>query len=285
MSDLAALDAITEAVESGAACPRWCAPPPSAGSEPRGDRRLGRDARRRRRARRPRSARCCPAARASPALPLRVADTVVGTLHMRARAEPSASMQRLLVTMIASEVERMRAPERVSETAAGDFLRAVLARELTEREELLARARELSLRPRGRREHDRRARPSQAPTEEGWRGRVRAVAERGARARRQPLDRRAVRARRACSARRCCCSSRRREARPRAPPRRSCARWRRLAATRSRSGAAASPRIPRELPRAASEALLAANVAEGARRAGARSPSSRPAPTGCCCRR
>ena len=49
-------------------------------------------------------------------LPLRVADAVVGSLHMRARAEPSASMQRLLVTMIASEVERVRAPERASET-------------------------------------------------------------------------------------------------------------------------------------------------------------------------
>src|SRR5437763_16156667 len=62
--------------------------------------------------------------------PLRVADTVVGTLHMRAKAEPSASMRRLLVTMIASEVERVRAPERASESAAGGFLRAVLAREL-----------------------------------------------------------------------------------------------------------------------------------------------------------
>src|SRR6202043_366890 len=77
--------------------------------------------------------------------PLRVADTVVGTLHVRAKTEPSASMRRLLVTMIASEVERVRAPERVSETAASDFLRGVLSRELTEREELLARARELSL--------------------------------------------------------------------------------------------------------------------------------------------
>ncbi len=48
------------------------------------------------------------------------------------------------------------------------------------------------------------------------------------------------------------------------PPRRSCARWKPGSpATRSRSGAAASPRIPSELPRAASEALLAANVAQG----------------------
>ena len=67
-------------------------------------------------------------------MPLRVADTVVGTLHMRAKTAPSASMQRLLLTMIASEVERVSAPERVSETAAADFLRAVLRRELTDRE-------------------------------------------------------------------------------------------------------------------------------------------------------
>src|SRR5262249_15413410 len=114
--------------------------------------------------------------------PLRVADNVVGTLHMRAEAEPSASMQRRRLTMIAAEVERVRAPERVSETASSDFLRAILARELTDREELLARARELSL------DLDggacmivARAHP-QAPTDEGWRGRVRAVAERGARA-------------------------------------------------------------------------------------------------------
>src|ERR1019366_8268534 len=114
--------------------------------------------------------------------PLRVADTVVGTLHMRAKTEPSDSMRRLLLTMIASEVERVRAPERVSETASGDFLRAVLRRELSGREELLARAKELSLDLEdGASMIVARAHP-QAPTDEGWRGRVRAVAERGARA-------------------------------------------------------------------------------------------------------
>ena len=114
--------------------------------------------------------------------PLRVADTVVGTLHMRAKTEPSASMRRLLLTMIASEVERVRAPERVSETASADFLRAILRRELTEREELLERAKELSLAIEdGASMLVARAHP-QAPTDEGWRGRVRAVAERGARA-------------------------------------------------------------------------------------------------------
>jgi len=78
-------------------------------------------------------------------IPLRVADTVVGALHMRAKTEPSASMRRLLATMIASEVERVRAPERASESAASEFLKGVLARELTDREELLERAGELSL--------------------------------------------------------------------------------------------------------------------------------------------
>jgi sugar diacid utilization regulator len=115
-------------------------------------------------------------------LPLRLADTVVGTLHMRSRSEPPASMLRLITTMIASEVERVRAPERASESAAGDFLRAVLSRELVDREQLLAAARELSLDVgEGASMIVARARP-QSPTEEGWRGRVRAIAERGARA-------------------------------------------------------------------------------------------------------
>ena len=91
-------------------------------------------------------------------------------------------MRRLLLTIIASEVERVRAPERVSETAAADFLRAITSRELSERGELLERAKALSLViDDGASMLVARALP-QAPTDEGWRGRVRAVAERGARA-------------------------------------------------------------------------------------------------------
>jgi sugar diacid utilization regulator len=182
MSELAAMDAITEAVESGAGLPEvaraaaralqaslavtdaWGATLAVAAGSPAEERAL------------------LSGGKGVTSLPLRVADTVVGTLHMRARAKPSASMQRLLVTMIASEVERVRAPERVSETAAADFLRAVLARELSGREQMLARAGELSLELDGGASMIvARARP-QTPTEEGWRGRVRAVAERGARA-------------------------------------------------------------------------------------------------------
>jgi sugar diacid utilization regulator len=182
MSDLAALDAITEAVESGAGLPEvvraaakaleaslavtdaWGATLAVAARSPAEERAL------------------LAKGKGVTSIPLRVADTVVGELLMRAKSEPSESMRRLLVTMIASEVERVRAPERVSETAAADFLRAVLRRELTEREELMARAGALSLDLEdGASMIVARAHP-QAPTDEGWRGRVRAVAERGARA-------------------------------------------------------------------------------------------------------
>jgi sugar diacid utilization regulator len=181
-SDLAALDAITEAVESGAGLPEVVR---AAGKALEASLAVA-DAM---------GATLAVAAR-SPAeerallsqgegvisIPLRVADAVVGTLYMRAKTEPSASMRRLLVTMIASEVERVRAPERLSETAAADFLGALLRRELTEREELIARARGLSLEVQdGASVIVARALP-QAPTDEGWRARVRAVAERGARA-------------------------------------------------------------------------------------------------------
>ena len=182
MSDLAALDAITEAVESGAGLPEvvraaaraleaslavtdpWGATLAVAARSPAEERALlGRG-------------------EGVDSAPLRVADTVVGTLHIRAKSEPSGSMRRLLLTMIASEVERVRAPERVSETAAADFLRALLGRTLGDREEILARARELSLEVEdGASMIVARAHP-QVPTDEGWRGRVRAVAERGARA-------------------------------------------------------------------------------------------------------
>jgi sugar diacid utilization regulator len=182
MSDLAALDAITEAVESGAGLPEvvraaaraldaslavtdaWGATLAVAARSPAEERAL------------------LSQGEGVSSAPLRVADTVVGTLHMRAKAEPGDSMRRLLLTMIASEVERVRAPERVSENATGDFLRAVLRHELIGREELLARAKELSLDiEEGACMIVARAHP-QAPTDEGWRGRVRAVVERGARA-------------------------------------------------------------------------------------------------------
>jgi sugar diacid utilization regulator len=188
VSDFAALDAVTEAVESGAGLPEvvraaakaleaslavtdaWGATLAVAARSPAEERSL------------------LSQGKGVSSTSLRVADMVVGSLHMRPREDlesvekPSASMWRLLVTMIASEVERVRAPERISETAAADFLRAVLRRELNGREELLAGAKELALDLEdGASMIVARAHPS-APTDEGWRGRVRAVAERGARA-------------------------------------------------------------------------------------------------------
>ena len=264
MSELEALDAITEAVESGAGLPEivraaaraleaslavtdaWGATLAVAARSPAEERTLlsGGDG--------------------VHSVPLRVADTVVGTLHMRAKQEPGASMQRLLLTMIASEVERVRAPDRASESAAGGFLRALLARELGDREAVLGHARELSLPLEdGACMIVARAHP-QAPSEEGWRGRVRAVAERGARA----------------VASRSIAGLSEREGTPAAEvlllvpgadeaaaARAADAILREMEAGLSgytfALGRSRIAEDPSELPRAASEALLAANVAQG----------------------
>jgi PucR family transcriptional regulator, purine catabolism regulatory protein len=182
MSELGGLDAVTEAVESGAGLPEVV----RAASRALDASLAVTDAA---------GATIAVAARSSAdersllaggddvtSVALRVADAVVGTLHMRARADPSPLVLRLLVTMIASEVERVRAPDLASENAAADFLRVALARNQIPREELIARGSELSLELKdGASVIVARAHP-QAPTEEGWRARARAVAERGARA-------------------------------------------------------------------------------------------------------
>src|SRR5919109_1161174 len=69
-------------------------------------------------------------------LDLRVADEPVGVLRMRARSDPGAALRRLVTTLVASEVERVRAPERASEEALAVFLRAVMARELSNRDDI-----------------------------------------------------------------------------------------------------------------------------------------------------
>ncbi len=197
-------------------------------------------------------------------VPLRLADTVVGTLHMRARSEAPASMLRLITTMIASEVERMRAPARASESAAGDFLRAVLSRELVDREQLIAGARELSLDVAdGASMIVARARP-QAPTEEGWRGRVRAIAERGARA----VSNRAIAAlseRDGISAAEVIVLVPGGEEQTGARAADAVARelQEALSGFTFALGRSRIASDPADLPRAAAEALLAANVAEG----------------------
>jgi sugar diacid utilization regulator len=113
---------------------------------------------------------------------LKVADATVGKLRMRASERPGdASLLRLVTTLIASEVERVRAPERASEEAATSFQRAVLEGRVDDRGELLARGKELGTDlSAGASVVIIRAHP-RTPTEEDWRRRMLALAARGAR--------------------------------------------------------------------------------------------------------
>jgi PucR family transcriptional regulator, purine catabolism regulatory protein len=181
--DLAALDAITDAVESGAGLPevvraaartldaslavsdRTGAVLAVAARSPADERALLDDA------------------AGVEALELRVADEPVGTLRLRTRgADAGPALVKLIGTLIASEVERLRAPERASEAALTAFVRAVLERDLSGREDILARAGELGIDlVAGASVVVARAH-SHVPTEDGWRQRVLSVADRGARA-------------------------------------------------------------------------------------------------------
>ena len=180
--DLSALDAITDAVEAGAGLPEVVRAAAraldaslvlsdAAGAvvavavrSPADERALLQDA---------------PGVEA---LELRVADTVVGTLRMRARVEHGPALVRLVTTLIASEVERVRAPERASQQALAGFIGAVLERELSGREDILARAGELGIDlVEGASVVVARAHPL-VPAEDGWRRRVLGAADRAARA-------------------------------------------------------------------------------------------------------
>ena len=113
---------------------------------------------------------------------LRVADSPVGQLRMRSRSQPGPSLIRLVTTLVASEVERVRAPARASQEAGTAFLHAILARELADGADILARGDDLGIDLIAggtilvARAH------AHVPVEEGWRPRVLATAERGARA-------------------------------------------------------------------------------------------------------
>jgi sugar diacid utilization regulator len=180
--DLTALDAITEAVESGAGLPdvvraaaraleaslvlldRTGSVLAVAARSPADERSL------------------LDAAAGVDTIELRVADTPVGQLRMRARSTPGPALVRLVTTLVASEVERVRAPARASQEARSAFLRSVLSRDLSDLDEIIMRAAQLGvdLVP-GASVLVARAHVH-ATTEEGWRARVLATAERGARA-------------------------------------------------------------------------------------------------------
>jgi sugar diacid utilization regulator len=180
--DLAALAAITDAVEGGAGLPailraaaraldtslilidRSATVLAVAARSPADERSLMRDA------------------EDVTTIELKVAETTVGRLRMRTSDRPvDGSLLRLVTTLIASEVERVRAPERASEEAAVGFQRAVLEGRIDDRENLVARGKELGTDLGGGgsvvivRAHPRN------PTEEDWRRRMLALAARGAR--------------------------------------------------------------------------------------------------------
>jgi sugar diacid utilization regulator len=180
--DLAALDAITEAVESGAGLPdvvraaaraleaslvlldRTGSVMAVAARSPADERSL------------------LDSAAGVETIELRVADVPVGQLRMRCRSEPGPALVRLVTTLVASEVERVRAPARASQEASANFLHAVLRRVLTDQDEILARGGEIGIDlSSGGSVLVARAR-AHAAVEEGWRARVLATAERGARA-------------------------------------------------------------------------------------------------------
>jgi sugar diacid utilization regulator len=181
--DLAALAAITDAVESGAGLPEVV----RAAARALGASLAALD----------RAGAVLAVAARSPAderalladgrpevevLELRVADVAVGELRMRARAPAADAVVRLVATLVASEVERVRAPARASQEAAEAFLTAALRGEVPERVDVLARAAELGLDlEEGACVLVARAHALTA-AEEGWRARVLAAAERGARA-------------------------------------------------------------------------------------------------------
>ena len=74
---------------------------------------------------------------------LRVADSVVGELRHRGRAEPDPTIARMVTTLLALELERSRSPEWESEEVASAFVDAVIGREVTDRGDIVARAAEL----------------------------------------------------------------------------------------------------------------------------------------------
>jgi sugar diacid utilization regulator len=113
---------------------------------------------------------------------LKVADSAVGQLRMRSRAgTPDGALLRLVTTLIASEVERVRAPERASEAASTNFQRAVLARRIDGADDLIARGKELGTDLSSGASVAVVRAHARTPTEDDWRRRLLAVASRGAR--------------------------------------------------------------------------------------------------------
>lgn len=118
---------------------------------------------------------------------LRVADKPVGEMRFRARkgAAPSAAVARMVSALLALEVERSRSPEWASDEAAGELVRALLERRVTDRGDIIARAAEVGTKLEvGGGAVLARAHPHVAQDGD-WRGRVLVIALRTLRAQAQ----------------------------------------------------------------------------------------------------
>ena len=78
---------------------------------------------------------------------LRVADAVVGELRFRARgdAKSAAPLARMVSALLALEVERSRSGDWASDEAAGEFVSSLLERRVTDRGDIAARASEVGV--------------------------------------------------------------------------------------------------------------------------------------------
>jgi sugar diacid utilization regulator len=114
---------------------------------------------------------------------LRVGGETVGELRCLSHSAPPAdALLDVACALLAAEAERVRGPERASAQALSDFVHALLERRLDDRDELLASAAGLGLRlDAGGSVIVAHAHPL-APSDEDWRRRVLAAAERAARA-------------------------------------------------------------------------------------------------------
>jgi sugar diacid utilization regulator len=114
---------------------------------------------------------------------LQVSGTLVGEIRLRGRgrAVPDASLVRAMSALVALEVERAAQPERASEEAVGKFLRDLFQRRVTDRENIVARGKELGADlSDGAGVLVARAHPL-VPEEGDWRARVALAVGRGAR--------------------------------------------------------------------------------------------------------
>src|SRR3954470_21796089 len=114
---------------------------------------------------------------------LQVSGMVVGEVRLRGRrgTMPPPGLTRAIAALTALEVERAAQPERASEEAVGRFLRDLFQRRVTDRENILARGKELGADlSDGAGVLVARAHPL-VPEEGDWRARVALAVGRGAR--------------------------------------------------------------------------------------------------------